>query len=97
MSGFTVAGVLDDTLYEVKVTGNAKNPVVGSKRVAGLLRQHEGERVLVTPQGPAYVVSGGDAESVLALLATQTRITRAGADGETLPRLVDDPIDGTIR
>lgn len=72
--GFTVAGVLDATLYEVQVTGDASRPVVGSKRVARLVEQWEGETVLVTPAGPAYDVDPGDPASVLALLSAKTDI-----------------------
>lgn len=97
MSGFTVAGVLDNTLYEVRVTGDANDPVVGSKRVRVLLRQYQGENVMVTPVGPVYVVDPADPVSVLALLAAHTRITRTGGDGETVPRLVDEPVEGVVR
>jgi hypothetical protein len=97
VSGFTVAGVLDNTLYEVKVTGNKADPVVGSKRVKGLFRQYEGQKVSVTPVGPAYTVDGGDPASVLALLSVHTKVTRAGGDGETVPRLLDDPVEDVTR
>ena len=97
MSGFTVAGVLDNTLYEVKVTGNKADPVVGSKRVRILLRQYTGEKVMVTPVGPTYTVDPADPESILALLSARTRITRTGGDDEDVPRLVDPPVEGVVR
>jgi hypothetical protein len=91
MSGFRVAGTLDDALYEVEVTGRKSRPVVGSKRVAGLVRQHEGDTVLVTPVGPAYVVDGADPASVLALLSSHTQVSRVSDDA---PQLVDPrPVD----
>lgn len=93
MAGFRVAGVLDGALYEVEVTGRASRPVVGSKRVRGLFEQYEGERVLATPVGPAYVVTGSDPASVLALLSAHTKITRVG-DGA--PTLVDPLPDGAV-
>lgn len=95
--GFTVAGSLDDTLYEVEVTGDSARPVVGSKRVAGLVRQHEGDTVLATPVGPAYVVKGSDPKSILALLVTHTTVDQVGRDGDTVPSLVDPTPDGVIR
>lgn len=86
MSGFRVAGKIDGALYEVEVTGTTSRPTIGSKRVEGLVRQNLGETVLVTPQGPAYVVDGGDGASVLALLSTHTDVTRVSDDA---PQLVD--------
>lgn len=86
MSGFTVAGVLDDTLYEVEVTGRKDQPVVGSKRVAALVQQDTGTTVLATPGGPRYTVDPGDPASVLCLLSTKTKVTSVG---EGAPRLVD--------
>lgn len=93
MNGFRVAGVLDHTLYEVEVTGDAKTPVVGSKRVRGLVRQHAGETILVTPAGPAYVVDPSDPVTVLALLSAHTKVTRV-SDGA--PSLVDVRPPGAI-
>lgn len=93
MSGFTVAGVLDDTLYEVQVTGDAGRPVVGSKRVGRLVEQWAGETVLVTPVGPAYTVDPGDQASVLALLSAKTAVRSVG-DGA--PPLVDPRPDGAV-
>lgn len=84
--GFTVAGSLDDALYEVEVTGDAGDPVVGSRRVRVLVEQYAGETVLVTPKGPAYTVDPADEASVLALLSAHTRVTRVG-DGA--PVLID--------
>jgi hypothetical protein len=92
MSGFRVAGTLDGVLYEVEVTGRKSRPTVGSKRVAGLVRQHEGDTVLVTPVGPAYVVDGEKPETVLALLSAHTQVHRVSDDA---PQLVDPrPVDG---
>lgn len=97
MAGFTVAGSLDDTLYEVHVTGDPARPVIGSKRVAALVEQFTGETVLVTPSGPAYTVSPGDEKSILALLSAHTKVTRTGDMGQTVPSLVDPPQVGVIR
>lgn len=94
MMGFTVAGSLDGALYEVEVTGKAAAPTVGSRRVAALVEQFAGEKVLVTPAGPAYTVAPGDAESVLALLSAETNVTRVG---EGAPELVDPLPDGAVR
>lgn len=86
MAGFTVAGILDDTLYEVEVTGEESRPVVGSKRVDALVRQHTGSVVLATPAGPRYTVDPADAKSILALLSTETKVRRV-SDGA--PSLLD--------
>lgn len=94
MSSFKVAGVLDGALYEVEVTGRADTPAVGSKRVSGLIRQYEGETVLVTPVGPAYVVDGADPASVLALLSAKTRVRWVSDDA---PTLVDPLPAGAVR
>lgn len=75
---FTVAGVLDDTMYEVEVTGSKSAPIVGSKRVAALVGQFDGQSVKASPAGPTYTVDGGDPKSVLALLSTQTKVSRIG-------------------
>lgn len=91
--GFRVAGVLDNTLYEVEVTGDSSTPVVGSKRVTGLIRQLDGETVLVTPQGPAYTVDPGDPASVLAALHAHTEVSRVGDDA---PSLVDPLPSGAV-
>lgn len=96
MAGFTVSGVLDNTLYQVKVTGDASNPVVGSKRVRLLVRQYAGQKVQVTPTGPVFTVNPGDPKSILALLSAKSKVTHAGSDGETVPRLVDEPAEGVI-
>lgn len=93
MSGFTVAGTLDGALYEVQVTGDKDRPVVGSKRVTGLVRQNVGETVLVTPVGPAYVVDPADPASVLALLSSHTKVSRVTGDA---PRLVDPLPEGSV-
>lgn len=91
--GFKVAGVLDGTLYEVEVTGDATSPVVGSARVRALVAQFTGETVLVTPVGPAYDVDPGDAASVLALLCEQTKVKWVSDDA---PRLVDPRPAGAV-
>lgn len=84
MSGFNVAGMIDGCLYEVAVTGDAKQPVVGSKRVRELVKQAQGRRVLVTPYGPAYTVDAADPASVLALLADSTTVRWVGDDAPDL-------------
>lgn len=91
---FRVTGLLDDTLYEVEVTGNAKQPVVGSKRVAVLVEQFAGETVLVTPAGPAYKVDPGKPETVLALLSAETKVASVG---EGAPQLVEPAGAGVVR
>ena len=91
---FTVAGTLDNTLYEVEVTGDPRRPVVGSKRVAALVEQYAGETVLATPVGPAYTVDGADEASVLALLVAHSNVREVGDDA---PTLVDPPEPGVIR
>lgn len=83
---FRVAGTVDKTLYEVEVTGSKSRPVVGSKRITALVAQHEGETVMVTPVGPAYVVDGADRASVLALLSAHTKVRRVS---DNAPQLVD--------
>src|SRR4051794_8225492 len=97
MSSFRVRGTLDDTLYEVEVTGDPARPVVGSDRVAELVRQETGETVLATPQGPACTVDPGDATSVLALLSAQTKVESVGDMGQTVPSLIDRRPPGTVR
>lgn len=92
-NNFRVAGTLDGTLYEVEVTGKKSRPTVGSKRVAALVRQHDGRTVLVTPVGPAYVVDGGDSASVLALLGAHTTVRRVSDDA---PQLVDALPPGAV-
>lgn len=82
---FTVSGVLDGVVYEVRVTGKASDPVQGSKRVRALVRQWSGRHVRISPVGPVYTVNPGDEKSILALLATQTRILEVG---EGAPKLV---------
>lgn len=93
MSSFRVSGTLDGVLYEVEVTGEKSQPVVGSKRIATLVRQHEGETVLVTPQGPAYDVDGSDGASVLALLSAHTKVRRVSDDA---PQLVEALAEGAV-
>lgn len=90
---FTVTGVLDGTLYEVQVTGDPESPVVGSKRVARLVEQYDGETVLATPVGPAYVVSPGDATSVLCLLTAQTQVRSVSDDA---PKLIEPRPVGVV-
>ncbi len=93
MSGFRVAGSLDGVLYEVEVTGEAARPTVGSKRISTLVDQYEGETVLVTPVGPAYVVAGSDGASVLALLSAHTKVRRVSDDA---PQLVEPRPEGGV-
>lgn len=93
MSGFRVVGKLDGSLYEVEVTGKASRPVVGSKKIANLVKLFEGETVKATPVGPYYKVDPGDPESILALLSEQTTIKRVG---DNAPKLVEPrPVGGT--
>lgn len=94
MSTFRVAGKLDDTLYEVVVTGDASSPVVGSRRVAALVEQYTGRTVLATPTGPAYKVDPKDRASVLALLHAHTEVRRVGSEA---PKLVEPPTVGAVR
>lgn len=94
---FTVAGVLDDTLYEVEVTGDPAQPAVGSRRVAALIAHETGETVMATPVGPAYVVSPGNATSILALLTTATKVTRVSGDAPSLVPLGVERRDGLCR
>ncbi len=75
---FTVAGVLDDTLYEVEVTGQAGQPVAGSKKIAAMVSLETGSWVDATPQGPRYKVDPTDPASILCLLHAKTRVTRVG-------------------
>jgi hypothetical protein len=84
MGSFTVSGELDNTLYEVAVTGESDRPTVGSKRVAALVDQNLGETVLATPNGPAYTVEAGDPKSILALLSSKTNVTKVSPDAPSL-------------
>lgn len=75
---FLVTGELDGAVYQVRVTGDAADPVVGSGRVRALVSQYEGRRVPLSPVGPTIVVDGGDEATVLALLSAKTRVRRVG-------------------
>ncbi|MEQ7008485.1 hypothetical protein ABN028_20125 [Actinopolymorpha sp. B17G11] len=81
---FTVIGVLDGVVYEVRVTGQASDPVQGSKLVRSLVKQWTGRTVSLTPAGPVHTVNPGDARSVLALLATQTKVQQVGEGAPSL-------------
>jgi hypothetical protein len=80
MGMIRVRGVLDDGLYEVALTGDPANPVVGSRRVAALVDQWTGEQVITGPTGPVVTVDPGDARSLLALLSVETTVR--GVDGD---------------
>jgi hypothetical protein len=78
----TVTGNLNGAVYRVQVTGDARNPVVGSGPVAALVNAWAGRKVLVTPAGPQVKVDPGDAQSVLALLSARTDVLDAGDAAE---------------
>ncbi|MFT4264830.1 MAG: hypothetical protein QM572_15705 [Nocardioides sp.] len=92
-SAFRVLGTIDRVYYEVDVTGDVADPVVGSKRVRGLFRQEERRIVLVTPVGPSYTVARDDPASILAMLVAKTRVTRVS---DNAPRLIDSLPPGAV-
>lgn len=92
---FSVIGVLDGVVYEVRVTGQASQPVQGSKLVRALVKQWAGRTVAVTPVGPLYKVDPGDTESVLALLATQTKVLQIGEGAPPIAAALR-PVGGVI-
>lgn len=91
--GFTVEGALDGALYDVEVTGDAGNPIVGNRRVRALVEQSVGQRVEVTPHGPVHVVAASDPASVLALLSARTQIRKVGPGA---PQLLPPPQQGQV-
>ncbi|AKN68753.1 hypothetical protein QR97_02095 [Streptomyces sp. PBH53] len=71
----TVTGRFDDgSAYQVRVTGDADRPVVGSARAATLVELHTGESISLTPTGPLRAVSGADEDAVLAVLRRYTDV-----------------------
>ena len=88
---FQVTGILDDTPYEVQVGDDGA--VHGSRRVAVLLRQYEGEQVTVTPAGPVVEV-GPTSRGVLGCLLVKTRVVAVDGDA---PRLAPPMRVGSVR
>lgn len=85
-AGFRVAGVADNILYEIMVTGRADHPVIGSKCIRSLVAQHIGETIVAGPNGPTFKIDPTDAGSVLFLLMRKTRVQHVG---EGAPNLFD--------
>lgn len=76
-----LTGQLDGALYEVQVTGDVAQPVVGNRRITALVQQHAGRPVLLTPTGPSVPVAGDDPMSVVALLEQKTKVLTTDFDG----------------
>ncbi|MEU8540896.1 hypothetical protein AB0C52_13065 [Streptomyces sp. NPDC048717] len=64
----------DGSAYQVRITGDAERPVVGSVRAASLVELHTGEPVLLSPTGPRRTVAGDDVQSVRAVLLRHTSV-----------------------
>ncbi|WP_143664453.1 hypothetical protein [Streptomyces sp. NRRL B-24572] len=70
-----VTGRFDDgSAYQVRVTGDAERPVIGSVRAAALVELHAGKPILLTPTGPQRTVAGNDVQSVRAVLGRHTTV-----------------------
>ncbi|MEU6755997.1 hypothetical protein [Streptomyces sp. NPDC046685] len=86
---FTVTGTFEDgAAYQVRVTGQADRPVVGSRRAAVLVDLQRGRPIPLSPTGPVREVSATDEETVLAVLQEYTRVR---ATGPGAPRQVTLP------
>jgi hypothetical protein len=92
---FTVEGYIDMVSYAVRVgAGQSHLPAykiaVGSPAALDLLRECDGRPVLVTPTGPTVPGDCATPAGVLAILTTQTQVTRVEPDGpnDSLPNLV---------
>jgi hypothetical protein len=72
VNGIRVRGVLDDSLYDVVLTGDPHEPVAGNRRVAALVDHWSGDRVLTAPTGPVVTVDPAAPVTVLALLTVET-------------------------
>ncbi|OEJ21100.1 hypothetical protein [Streptomyces subrutilus] len=76
---FTVTGTFDDgAAYQVRVTGQADRPVIGSSRAAALFGLTRGRPIPLSPTGPVREVSPTDEETVLAVLQAYTRVLETG-------------------
>lgn len=76
---FTVTGTFDDgAAYQVRVTGQADRPVVGSRRAAALVGLHHGRPISLSPTGPVRELTPADEEAVLAVLQEYTRVLETG-------------------
>ncbi|MGW1275501.1 hypothetical protein ACWD4V_00895 [Streptomyces tsukubensis] len=70
-----VTGRFDDgSAYDVRVTGNADRPVIGSVRAAALVELRMGTMVALTPTGPLRTVAGDDVDAVVAVLRRATEV-----------------------
>ncbi len=70
-----VTGTLDDgTAYQVQVTGQAAQPIIGSRRVRAMVEQYSGQPVLLSPLGPRRDLDPTDADAVLALLRQHSAV-----------------------
>lgn len=86
---FTVTGTFDDgAAYQVRITGDADRPVLGSRRASALLELQHGRPIALTPTGPVRPVAPDDEETVLAVLQEYTHVLETGAGA---PRRVTVP------
>ncbi|MFB6505631.1 hypothetical protein ACFC07_21930 [Streptomyces sp. NPDC056099] len=70
-----VTGTFEDgAAYQVDVTGQEGQPVVGSRRVRALVEQYTGQSVLLGPLGPQRNLEATDTAAVLALLRDKTLV-----------------------
>ncbi|MFB6525237.1 hypothetical protein [Streptomyces sp. NPDC056399] len=69
----------DGSAYQVRITGDAERPVIGSVRAAALVELRMGQSIPLTPTGPLRVATGDDEEAVLAVLRRYTDVIEKGA------------------
>jgi hypothetical protein len=70
-----VTGTFEDgAAYQVDVTGQAEQSIVGSRRVRALVEQYAGQPVLLGPLGPQRDLEATDTAAVLALLRQHTTV-----------------------
>ncbi|MER8103281.1 hypothetical protein [Kitasatospora sp. NPDC094016] len=92
-----VTGVLPGgQVYEVKITGQAERPVIGSRLVAAMVEaaQRSGALVRPSPTEAPLVVDGADSRSVLALL--EERSSRILGIHGMVPRPEEVHVAGTV-
>src|SRR4051812_38582361 len=86
---FTVQGYIDGVSYAVEVGGETvprEGIAGGSPSALGVLRDHEGTDVLVSPVGPSITADLSTPEGVLAVLTAHTEVT--SVDGDDVPNLL---------
>lgn len=77
MAAFRVTGALSDgQVYQVEITGQADQPVIGSRLVAAMIAEATaaGDLVRPSPTEAPIPVDPEDPRSVLALLEQRTQI-----------------------